>query len=100
MYKTIIELKREISDQDYEVIKQDIIHAFNNRVGKVANTSTDPYCFVFTGGENVFAKLDLGCVILSENELFWKWVKDWRWIDETDPDECCDVIKVYSTPVR
>ena len=99
MYKTTIELKRDIPAEDYEIVVRDITTAFDNRVGRTVNSSQNPYLFVFEGGESSYACLDLGLVLLDESTLFWKWVQDWQWIDSDDPDECCSVIEVFSKPI-
>ena len=51
-------------------IKKNIESAFSNRAGTVKNTGTDPYYFVFAGGEDEYGCLDLGTLELKNEKLF------------------------------
>ncbi len=100
MYKVIIELKKDISDGMLKELTEIINKAFDNCGGKVVGTETNsPYCFEFSGGEDKWGCLDLSVVILSEQKLFWNNVAVWKW-EEADEFECCDLIELYSTPMR
>lgn len=98
MYSTIIELKNNIEKDVLERLKKNIESAFENRCGKVINTSEDPYRFEFTGGEEAYACLDLGVLKLKRDQEFRAAVDKWEWIDE-DPAECCDMIEIFSESV-
>lgn len=100
MYKVIIELKKDISEDVLKKLTEIINAAFDNRGGKVSDSCADSlYRFEFVGSEADYSCLDLGTVILKREELFWDSVCLWEWEDE-DPDECCDIIKEFSIPVR
>lgn len=93
MYRSIIELKKDISPDLLSRLKENIEAAFSNRAGTVKNTGTDPYYFVFAGGEDVYGCLDLGTLELKNDELFLNNVLKWDWIED-NPGECCDLIEL------
>ena len=99
MYSTIIEIKSSITDDMLNKLHYIVESAFSNRAGSVKNSSNEPHLFIFTGGENDYGCLEVGMLTLKRVETFLNCVKSWKWIDE-DPDECCDVLKVFATPVR
>ena len=99
MYSTVIELKKDVSPALLSQLKEVIEAAFSNRVGTVKKTSNEPYHFEFVGGEDEYGCLDIGSLILKKNALFRKYVKKWNWIED-DPDECCDLIEVFSKQVK
>ena len=100
MYKVIIELKKDISEDVLKQLTEVINAAFENRGGKVSDSRTDSlYRFEFAGDYSEYGCLDLGTVLLKENELCWNNVAVWEWEDE-DPDENCNIIKEFSIPVR
>ena len=95
MYSTVIEIKKDVSDSQLTELKNIIEKAFDNRVGKVENSGTDVYSFVFQSS-NTRDVLELGILNLAEDKKLLDCVYDWKWIDE-DPDESCDVLEIYST---
>ena len=94
MYRSIIELKKDISPALLSQLKENIEAAFSNRAGTVKNTGTDPYCFVFSGGEDEYGCLDLGTLELKKDELFLNNVLKWNWIEDNQ-GECCDLIELF-----
>lgn len=98
MYSTVIEIKKDISDDRLRELTNIIEQAFNNRVGKVKNTGTDVYNFTFRS-PNTRDVLELGILNLAEDRKLLDCVQNWKWIDE-DPDESCDVLQIFLKPVR
>ena len=99
MYRTIISLKKNIVQEKLAELTNIIISTFDNRAGKVTNNSLDPYKFVFEGeGEPVFECLDLGVATLARTD-FINNVDEWKWIDEEDSFENCDILELYRTRV-
>ena len=94
LYSTIIELKKDIPAVMLSQLKEKIESAFSNRVGTVKNTGTDPYYFVFAGGEDEYGCLDLGTLELKNEKLFLNNVLKWDWIED-NPGECCDLIELF-----
>lgn len=99
MYSTVIEIKNNVTDDMLNKLRYTIENAFSNRAGNVENTSVQPRLFIFEGDESDYGCLEVGMLTLKRVETFWKYVRSWKWIDD-DPDECCDVLKVFSAPVR
>ena len=99
MYSTVIEIKSSITDDMLNKLRITIESAFSNRAGIVENTSNEPHRFIFKGNESDYGCLEVGMLTLKRVETFLNYVKSWKWIDE-DPNECCDVLKVFATPVR
>lgn len=73
---------------------------FNNRAGKVPNRSKNPYTLIFRGGKKDWACIDLGTIALEDVPGLLGYISSCWWIDEEDPAESCDVLKVFATPVR
>ena len=94
LYSTIIELKKDIPTDILSQLKEKIEAAFSNRAGTVKSTGTDPYYFVFAGGEDEYGCLDLGTLELKNEKLFLNNVLKWDWIED-NPRECCDLIEVF-----
>lgn len=99
MYSTVIEIKKNITGDALNKLRQMVESAFVNRAGSVKNSSNDPYKFVFKGGETDYGCLDLGVAELGETDNFLNQVNTWQWLDD-DPNEHCDILNVYTTPVR
>ena len=99
MYSTVIEIKKDATSDVLSQLKIVIENAFSNRVGTVKNVSKEPYHFEFTGDEKDYGCLEVGLLNLKKDKSILKFFDTWKWIDD-DPDECCDVLKVFSTPVR
>ncbi|MCC8131079.1 MAG: hypothetical protein LUC38_03185 [Oscillospiraceae bacterium] len=100
MYKNIIDIRREVSQEDLQVLMSMADKAFDNRAGKVENSSDSPYRLVYQGGEGEYGCLNLGMLSLSNAKRFTSQVQTWNWIDEDEPDESCDVLEELSIPVR
>lgn len=95
MYRTIIELKKNISDETLDEIKNICISAHNNRSGKVDIKEISKYCFAFEGEEADYGCLILGYLELDDIQIFRDSVMSWMWEDE-EPDESCDLFKELS----
>lgn len=98
MYSSVIEIKKNVSGETLDRLREVAEKAFSNRAGSVKNSSSDPYRFVFMGGEKDYGCLDLGVAELGETDSFVRQVNSWQWLDD-DPDESCDVLEVYTTPI-
>ncbi len=100
MYRNIIDIRREIPRDALKALGAVADNAFDNRAGRVRNASNSPYQFIYEGGEKEYGCLNLGMLLLWEKKEFLSHVLSWKWIDEYEPDENCDVLKELSTPVR
>lgn len=94
-YRSIIEIDRSINPEKLKTITTMILEAFNNNAGSATNISEDPYRFVFEGGEDMYGCIDLGQLLLMDNDEVYNNVSSWRW-EEDDPDECCDMKKIFA----
>ncbi len=99
MYSTVIEIKKNITEEALGKLRQAAEDAFSNRAGSVKNSSTEPYKFVFAGGEADYGCLDLGVAMLARVNGFLPQIDSWKWLDD-DPNESCDVLETYKVPVR
>ena len=99
MYSTVIAIKNSITDDMLNKLRYIVESAFSNRAGSVRNSSNEPHLFIFADDEKDYGCLEVGMLTLKRVEAFLSCVDSWKWIDE-DPDECCDVLKVFATPVR
>lgn len=100
MYRSIIELKKDISPDLLSRLKEKIEAAFSNRVGTVKNTGKAPYHLEFAGGEDKFGCLEFGMLCVEEQQDVIPYIEAWNWIDKECPDESCDMLEEISLPVR
>lgn len=100
MYKSVINIRKDISKDLLKKLSQMADKAFDNRAGRAVNTSREPYCFSFAGGKELFGCLELGMLALEEQKDFLSCVEVWRWIDEDNPGENCDILAEMMTPVK
>lgn len=99
MYQTLIKIKKTTPSTKLKMLTTIITGLFNNRAGTVPNTSPDPYTLVFAGDDRDWACLDLGTLALEDVPGLLDYISECYWLDE-DPNESCDVLKVFATPVR
>lgn len=101
MYKVIIELNRNITDEELKTLTEIITNAFDNCDGKVQKSqATSPYEFLFEGDEDKFGCLQIGLLNLSDVKLFWDNADVWKWIDEEDESENCNVKDEFADFVK
>lgn len=100
MYSTIIEIKKNITGETLDKLRQTAENAFNNRAGNVKNSSADSHKLVFKGGEKDYGCLDLGVAMLARAKGVLPSIDSWQWLDFDDPDENCDVLEAYAEPIR
>lgn len=99
MYSSIIEIKKNIPNDMLVNLRNIAENAFSNRAGSVKNSSREPYRFIFKGDEDKFGCLEVGMLELENQHDFLKQVNSWRWIDDENPEENCDILKVLAMPV-
>lgn len=100
MYRTIIELKKDVPTDLLSQLKENIEAAFSNRVGTVKNTGTDPHHFVFAGGEDEFGCLEFGMLCVEDQHDVIPYIESWSWVDEECPAESCNMLEEISISVR
>lgn len=100
MYSSIIEIKKTVPGEMLVNLRRAAERAFSNRAGSVRNSSDNPYRFVFRGGEDKFGCLELGMLELKRENHVLDQIASWHWIDDEDPSESCDILKVLAMPVR
>lgn len=99
MYSSIIEIKKTVPSETLVNLRKIAEKAFSNRAGSVENTSNSPYRLVFKGGEDKFGCLEVGMLELKRERDVLSQIASWHWIDDDDPGENCDILKVLATPV-
>lgn len=99
MYSSIIEIKKTVPSEFLVRLRKIAEKAFSNRAGSVENSSNNPYELVFSGGEDKFGCLEVGMLELKREHDVLNQIASWRWIDEDDPGENCDILKVLAAPV-
>lgn len=100
MYKTIIKLSKELSEEKAAEFVQMANKAFDNRAGRVENTSEEKNVLIYDGREEDYGCIHLGILDLHDIEEFRTHVEKWDYVDEDNPRECCDVLYELSIPVR
>ena len=96
MYSMVIEINKNMPVDVLGQLKCIVENAFLNRGGNVKNTSKDNTKFEFKANEKERGCLDLGLVALVNNNLFMSNVDTWKWIDDENPDESCNVLNEIS----
>jgi len=99
MYSSIIEIKKTVPNETLSNLRKIAENAFSNRAGSVKNSSDEPYKFVFAGGEDKFGCLEVGMLELEDKHDFLNQVNSWRWVDDEDPGENCDILSVLAMQV-
>lgn len=99
MYSSIIEIKKSVNGEALQKLRETAEKAFDNRAGKVENSSTDSHRLVFEGGEDKYGCLDLGTAELADTSGFREQINAWNWIDADEPGENCDILEIYAEPV-
>lgn len=94
MYKSVIEIRKDINPNMLTKLQAIAEGAFQNRAGHVYNMSRSQYCLSFEGSEKDYGCLELGMLHLKRNKSFLECLSGWQWIDE-DPDECCDLLQLF-----
>ena len=100
IYKSVIQIKPEVSEGVLNELRARADRAFCNRAGTVANVSSDPYRLIYQGGEKDYGCLELGMLELEKDRHFLSCVGSWLWIDEEEPGESCDVLETIKEPVK
>lgn len=100
MHRTIIKIKESTPPAKLREITAVIEGLFNNRAGKVRNSSSTPYLLIFQGGKWAWPCLDLGTLALEDVPGLLDYISACWWIDTEDPAESSDMLKVFATPVR
>lgn len=100
MYSSIIRIKENVSGETLSELREIAEKAFSNRAGSVKNSGCESHCLIFRGGEKDYGCLDLGVAELGDMKRFVDQVDSWNWIDDEDPSESCDVLKIYAMPLR
>lgn len=98
MYKTIIELKENISRETAKEIREICIAAHDNYAGEVQIKDISPRKFVFEGEQESFPCLQLGWLKLKKSSDFLKCAAQWLW-EDNDPKENCDLMVELFKPV-
>ncbi len=72
MYRSIIEIKRNVPHDLLINLRIVAENSFSNRAGSAKNSSSDPYKFVFKGDEDKFGCLEVGMLELEDKYDFLK----------------------------
>lgn len=100
MYKSIIDIRKDVPGDVLKLLVAKADKAFNNRAGKVQNMSNSSYRLSYEGRESQFGCLELGMLALEKESDFLSYVSAWKWIDEEEPEESCDILAVINEAVR
>ena len=97
MYIETIVLKNDVSDEMIKKLTEVAEDAFDNRAGKVENSSAESHTLIYQGdGEQVWQVISLGSLALWDNKEFVAYVEKWTYQDTEEPEENCNIIEVYS----
>lgn len=96
MYKNVIEIRKDVPEEMLKKLSYIADKAFDNRAGKVANVSNSPYCLIYEGGEEEYACLEVGMLILKREKEFLPFIEAWQWVDEENLQECCDILQIFA----
>lgn len=95
MYKSIIDIQKEIPQNVLIYLISVADRAFDNRAGKAKNSSDSPYRLIYEGGEQERNCLEIGLLTLRRDKSFLQYVTSWEWVD-ADPRENCNVLEEFA----
>jgi hypothetical protein len=97
MYSTVITFKDNTPGDILISLKETCEKAFDNRAGKAIGRCEKVNTVIFEGDEELYGCLQLGCFALEKIEGFGNgdFVLSWEWLED-DPEECCDVLEIFS----
>lgn len=95
MYQSIIELKNDLPEDILMEAKGLINMAFDNRCGKVENLSDYPLVLVHQANEEKKPCLHIGLMNIKGQTNLINCIRSWKWIDEEDSSENCDVLQLF-----
>lgn len=95
MYKTVITFKKDTPVDILASLRETAEKYFDNRLGKVANTSDDPFECVFEGEERFHNCLQIAIVKLGDSGNFRDYVESWEWYDSESPRENHSVLVAF-----
>ena len=96
MYKNIFDVRKDTPQDILKTLAEIADRAFDNRAGKVDNTSDTPHRFIYRGGDSEYACLEVGMLNLKRQPNFLRYLEAWNWIDEDDPTENEDVLNLFT----
>ena len=96
MYKNILDVRKDTPQDILKTLAEIADRAFDNRAGKVDNTSDTPYRFIYRGDDSEYACLEVGMLILKKQSDFLFYLEAWNWIDENDPNESTDLLELFT----
>lgn len=95
-YRITIDIRKDTPKENLIVLAELANKAFDNRAGKISNTSDTPYRLTYSGGDSEYACLEVGMLNLKKHPDFSPYLEAWNWIDENDPDESTDLLKLFT----
>ena len=95
-YSIVIDVCKDTSKENLIMLEELANKAFDNRAGKVDNTSDTPYRLIYSGGDSEYACLEVGMLNLKKHPDFLPYLEAWNWIDENDPTESTDLLKLFT----
>lgn len=95
-YRVVIDIRKDTPKENLIVLAELANKAFDNRAGKISNTSDTPYRLIYVGGDSEYACLEVGMLNLKKQPDFLRYLEAWDWIDENDPEESTDLLKLFT----
>ncbi|MDR3021839.1 MAG: hypothetical protein LBU60_04110 [Clostridiales bacterium] len=93
MYKSIITLKKDLSQDKIQQIHELCDKAYDNRCGKLTNQSNDPFVLHYESKDPCGA-LMLGQLNIADLGILSHFTK-WDFLDEEDGAESGNVLELY-----
>lgn len=95
MYQSIIQLDNKLPDEKIQEITKLIDAAFDNRCGKVINSSNNPYILKYEGSKKDYPCMDISQIeLITNSPEVLNYIVAWNWVDEI-PEENCDMMEIY-----
>lgn len=95
-YRVVIDIRKDTPKENLIVLAELANKAFDNRAGKVENTSDTPYRFIYRGDDSEYACLEVGMLNLKRQLNFLPYLEAWNWIDENDPNESTNLLELFT----
>ena len=77
-YRITIDIRKDAPKENLIVLAELANKAFDNRAGKISNTSDTPYRLIFSGGDSEYACLEVGMLNLKKHPDFLPYLEAWN----------------------
>lgn len=94
MYRTVIELKKDLSPKLEKDLREQITSGFNTSMGELKNISSVSYQMIFEATAEEFSLIASGIFFIDDHNLF-SFFQKWDWEETESPEENHSLLDYY-----